>query len=255
MNNKFFRAVFVSLILALSACGKSVTDFAPYGGSALTGLNSNSSGNNNPPGGGGPTQGVQCDVLDLSEFYVKQGCIRAISCSQSYPGPNCYEEVHAPNTQEWADCRTLPNLDRRQSPSDAPGDYPLLVSAITFGKYDISQRVYTDGFPYLADPLKSTMNEFYALSCVGQIDIQTAGTYDFKTMSDDGVRLVIDGTNVIENVDAHAPTADHGSIALTQGMYTYKVEWFQYVKNLIALELFWQTPGGYVHVPETALFH
>lgn len=43
------------------------------------------------------------------------------------------------------------------------------------------------------------------------------GTWRIRTLSDDGVRVLVDGVAVIENWTWHAPTRDVGTFTLEQG--------------------------------------
>ena len=54
-----------------------------------------------------------------------------------------------------------------------------------------------------------------------------AGTYDFQVLADDGVRVKVDGTTVIDGWHDQAPTEFSGSIDLSDGPHTVIVEYFQ----------------------------
>ena len=62
----------------------------------------------------------------------------------------------------------------------------------------------------------------------GQIKIDQSSTYTFYTISDDGVRLFIDGKNIINNWQAQPATESKGEITL-QGNKTYPIviEYFE----------------------------
>ncbi len=45
----------------------------------------------------------------------------------------------------------------------------------------------------------------------------SAGTWEFTTLSDDGIRVVVDGKPIIENWAWHGPTRDVGELALIEG--------------------------------------
>jgi hypothetical protein len=56
----------------------------------------------------------------------------------------------------------------------------------------------------------------------------TQGTWDFTTLSDDGVRVTVDGKPVIENWTWHGPTRDTGQLTLeTAQTVEIVVEHFQ----------------------------
>jgi len=55
-----------------------------------------------------------------------------------------------------------------------------------------------------------------------------AGTYDFSALSDDGVRVTVDGAEVIDSWVRQSATTTHtGSVTLTAGQHVLEVEYFQ----------------------------
>lgn len=59
------------------------------------------------------------------------------------------------------------------------------------------------------------------------IDIPVRGVYCFYTYSDDGSKLLIDGTVVVDNDNSHSAQSAEGSIALEAGMHHLRVLYFQ----------------------------
>ena len=62
-----------------------------------------------------------------------------------------------------------------------------------------------------------------------------AGTYEFSTNSDDGVRVKVDGELVIDKWVNQAPTSWTGTKALTAGSHTIEVEYFENAGAAIAV--------------------
>jgi glucose/arabinose dehydrogenase/PKD repeat protein len=54
-----------------------------------------------------------------------------------------------------------------------------------------------------------------------------AGDWRFTTVSDDGIRLLVDGTPVIDNWTDHGPTTDTGTRTLTAGAHAVVVEYYE----------------------------
>jgi hypothetical protein len=54
----------------------------------------------------------------------------------------------------------------------------------------------------------------------------TAGNHRFTAVSDDGIRVYVDGTLVIDNWTYHTATTDKGTINLSPGNHTVRVEYF-----------------------------
>jgi hypothetical protein len=76
----------------------------------------------------------------------------------------------------------------------------------------------------------------------GQVEAPTTEVYTFTTLSDDGVRLHVDGRLLIDNWTPHAATENSGAIALVAGRkYDIRLEYFE-GRGQAVLRLSWQTP-------------
>ncbi|HEV2854604.1 MAG TPA: PA14 domain-containing protein [Thermoanaerobaculia bacterium] len=77
----------------------------------------------------------------------------------------------------------------------------------------------------------------------GQVQAKVTGTHTFYTVSDDGVRLWINGVLVIDNWTDHAPTENSGTISLTAGQrYDVRMEFYENAGGAVA-KLLWSAPG------------
>jgi PA14 domain len=96
-------------------------------------------------------------------------------------------------------------------------------------------------------------NHFQA-EVIGNINITTAGTYAFRLTSDDGSRLLIDSTMVINNDGAHGVVAVEGSALLTTGYHAVHIDYFERDGGQ-QLTLEWRPPGAssFVLVPNSVL--
>ena len=62
----------------------------------------------------------------------------------------------------------------------------------------------------------------------GQVQAEFTDTYTFTTISDDGIRVFVNGQEIINDWTYHGPTTDTGTIALQAGRrYDVTVEYFQ----------------------------
>ena len=87
-----------------------------------------------------------------------------------------------------------------------------------------------------------TPNNF-SVRWTGQVQPLYSQTYQFSTVSDDGVRLWVNGQEIINDWTDHAPTTDAGTITLTAGQkYDIKMEYYQRGGGATA-QLSWQSPS------------
>ena len=68
----------------------------------------------------------------------------------------------------------------------------------------------------------------FSVRWTGQVQPKFTDTYTFTTVSDDGIRMWVNGQEIINDWTYHGPTSDSGTIALQAGQrYDIKVEFFQ----------------------------
>jgi large repetitive protein len=90
----------------------------------------------------------------------------------------------------------------------------------------------------------------------GQVSVVTAGSYRLRTVSDDGVRLWLDGALLIDDWTAHASKTDtSAAVSLQAGKHDIKVEYQELTGNAL-MQLNWLLPGAskYVVIPAAQLF-
>ncbi len=112
-----------------------------------------------------------------------------------------------------------------------------------------------DALPNFADlfPLKTgnahdfslferDRDDEFAFRYHGSIEIAQAGDYTFFIGSDDGSRLLIDGTAIIDNDGLHGYVEENASVSLTAGMHAFEVQFFDKWGGE-RLTVNWQGPG------------
>ncbi len=83
----------------------------------------------------------------------------------------------------------------------------------------------------------------FSVRWTGDVSAQFTQTYDFYTVTDDGIRLWVNGVLVIDNWTQHGDTEDKGRISLVAGQYCNLVmEYFQAGGGSIA-QLGWEGPS------------
>ena len=66
------------------------------------------------------------------------------------------------------------------------------------------------------------------------LTVPTAGTYSFTSLSDDGIRVSVDGSYVINDWTDHSPTTDVGTQVLAAGDHPIVVEYYQHLGGAVA---------------------
>jgi hypothetical protein len=95
----------------------------------------------------------------------------------------------------------------------------------------------------------------FSVRWTGQVQAQFSETYTFTTTSDDGIRLWVNGVQVVNNWTDHAPTDNSGTIALTAGQkYDLKLEYYENGGGAVA-KLLWSSPSTSKQViPQSQLY-
>jgi len=108
------------------------------------------------------------------------------------------------------------------------------LSATYFNNVDFTGTTVTRTDPTVnfawgtGSPSSSIGADTFSARWTGQVEAQFTGTYTFYTQSDDGVRLWVNGQQLVNNWTAHPTTENSGAIALTAGQrYDIRLEFFE----------------------------
>jgi hypothetical protein len=108
-----------------------------------------------------------------------------------------------------------------------------------------------------ASPGTGVYKDKFSARWTGTVEASSTGNFQFQTYSDDGVRLWINGVQVINNWTNHSATTNTtATIALTAGgRYTIRMEYYENGGQAVA-QLRWKTPGSssYVTIPASRLY-
>lgn len=86
-------------------------------------------------------------------------------------------------------------------------------------------------------------NVKYSARWTGKVMSKVSGVITFTTVSDDGVRLWVDGKLIIDDWNVHAPTPNSGNLKLDAGTkYDIKLEYFQKAGGAM-VSLSWSAPN------------
>ena len=107
-----------------------------------------------------------------------------------------------------------------------------------------------------ASPGPAVRSDNFSARWTGTVTPVSSGSYHFRSYSDDGVRVWVNGVLIINNWTVHAPLYDASSgISLKAGQaYAITVEFYEAGGGAV-MQLAWQPPGaaGFVPVPTSAL--
>ena len=97
---------------------------------------------------------------------------------------------------------------------------------------NIPPRHWSSGFPGLTERF-----EWFAIDYNGRFWIDKPGRYTFALLSDDGSRLFVDDTPVIDNDCQHPPDLRIAAVKLEGGGHRIRVSYFQGPRDCLALVL------------------
>ena len=125
-----------------------------------------------------------------------------------------------------------------------------------FSDLTITRIDPTVDFDYGASsPDPSISVDTFSIRWTGAIRADATANFTFYTLSDDGVRLWVNGVQVINNYTIHTATENLGTIGLVAGkVYDIRLEYFEQTGPAV-IRLSWSRPGSEKAViPQTALF-
>jgi hypothetical protein len=84
----------------------------------------------------------------------------------------------------------------------------------------------------------------FTVDWTGEITAPTTGKYTFESITDDGVRLFVNGVEIIKDWNVHSAQSDLGQIILQAGQtYNLRMEYFQDGVGHASAKLLWKLPG------------
>ncbi|SEB54086.1 Carbohydrate binding module (family 6) [Nocardioides exalbidus] len=98
------------------------------------------------------------------------------------------------------------------------------------------------------------LQDNFLVHVLANLTIDTAGTYMFRLISDDGSELLIDDELVVDHDGLHGDTAMDGSVTLASGVHSLRINYFE-ATNGERLTLQWRKPGetAFTLVPSSVL--
>ncbi len=108
-----------------------------------------------------------------------------------------------------------------------------------------------------ARPASNVNADNFTVKWTGTVQAEEGGVYRFQTVSDDGVRVSVNGQQVINNWTAHSTATDTSAgITLEAGKrYTIIIDYYEKTGGAV-MRLSWQKPGasGFATIPNNRLY-
>jgi hypothetical protein len=154
--------------------------------------------------------------------------------------------------------------------SAAPADIPPQEPGVTLRVFDVQTPLsklctLKPGQTPNHDSLKATVDwstaddfggfaDRFVTEVTGYLVVPRDGTYGFRLTSDDGSRLTIDDTTVVDHDGLHGAEPKDGAVTLTAGSHPLRVDHFERDGGQ-QLQLAWKPPGesDFAVVPREAL--
>ena len=106
------------------------------------------------------------------------------------------------------------------------------VGTIYTKEIDIPTRSWEEGFPGVTDRF-----EWFAIDYKGTFKVKKAGHYTFNLNSDDGAKLFIDDSLVINNDGLHSTESRSGEFDLDNSVHRIRLQYYQGPRTEICLQL------------------
>ena len=148
-----------------------------------------------------------------------------------------------PQSQLYADTGAGTPLPDAPTPTPPPppsggtgtGLLGQYFDALGFANLTLTRLDANVNFSWAGAPASGMGGDTFSVRWSGQIEPRYSETYTFYTMSDDGVRLWVNGRLVIDNWTDHAARENSGGITLTAGQKVdIKMEFYENAYDAVA---------------------
>lgn len=123
------------------------------------------------------------------------------------------------------------------------GLYAQYYNGTNFNMHVLDKVDSTVNFNWTAPPVPGCGLNVFSVNWTGFVTPLYSQTYTFYTQSDDGVRLWVNGVELVNDWTIHGSKQDSGTIALTAGQkYSIQLQYFQNYGGAVA-QLSWSSPS------------
>ena len=194
-------------------------------------------------------------ILEFSPAFLTEGISALSTSSESSPmlrtatgaSPASIAEDSVPN---YSQAIVTPSIGTRKG---LLGQY---YTDINFDKLQLTRTDPTVNFNFgFSSPGGTIEADRFSVRWTGKIQPEYSETYTFYTRSDDGVRLWVNGQQLINNWTFHNEIEDGGTITLVAGQtYDIKLDYFQNTGSAVS-QLSWSSLSQIKGIiPESQLY-
>ncbi|MGE0609230.1 MAG: right-handed parallel beta-helix repeat-containing protein [Pirellulales bacterium] len=112
---------------------------------------------------------------------------------------------------------------QRVGAGQPPADWKAVVAGPVLEERRLSEINFSWGG---RAPGEKVPAAHFAAVCSAELDLPD-GTFQLRSVSDDGIRVTVDGKLVIDNWTWHGPTEDRAVVPLTAGKHQVRIDYFQ----------------------------
>jgi parallel beta-helix repeat protein len=178
-----------------------------------------------------PSSGTLPAVLKVTS---PDRTMREFSFQIEFPDRN--EQLTADGLLLYADWDVTFYRWPRVGPMQPPADWAAVLKSGPLQRRTLPKIDFTWGGDAPSDKVPS---EHFATRATTELRLP-AGKYEIRTVSDDGIRVSVDGRRVIDNWTWHPPTQDTAVVELDDGDHAVAIEHFE-IDGVAQLQ-FWITP-------------
>ena len=167
-------------------------------------------------------------------FEAVVGIVRMLEATSQSSGTATYEFVSWSDGGAAAHNISTPASNTTYTAIFRPAATTGGLSATYFNNLDFSGTTVTRVDPGIdfnwgtGSPAPAIGSDTFSARWTGQIQAPYSGTYTFYTVSDDGVRLWVNGVQLVNHWSNHGAYEDRGTIALTAGQrYSIRMEYYE----------------------------
>jgi hypothetical protein len=184
---------------------------------------------------------------DIKMEYYEHGGSAVAKLLWAYPGQ---AQVAIPQLQLYPPANPSPTGLSAQYFNDPGNGTHLATLALTRVDNTVNFAWGT------ASPATGVTADNFSARWTGRVEAPVTGSYRFSTVSTDGIRLWVNGQQVINNwTDHNSTTNTSGTVSLTAGVrYTVTLEYYERTGTATA-QLRWSYPGQATQIiPQSRLF-